>query len=171
MCAWLGSGPTETLVTTEKGRDMQTFESADAVLDFAINEEEEAAKFYTQLADSFAGPISQIFSGFAKEEEGHKKKLLAVKSGKQFAPVEKKIMDLKIGDYLADVEAEGELDYQQALVIAMKKEKAAFKLYMKLHDTAEDENLRNLMLALAQEEAKHKLRFEIEYDERILREN
>ena len=150
---------------------MQKFESADAILDFAINEEEEAAKFYLQLADSIDGPISQVFRNFAKEEEGHKRKLVAVKTCREFAPVEGKIMDLKIGDYLVDVEPEGKLDYQASLVIAMKKEKAAFKLYTKLSESTEDENLRNLMLTLAQEEAKHKLRFEIEYDDNILREN
>lgn len=63
-------------------------------------------------------------------------------------------MDLKIGDYLVDVEPEGKLDYQKALVIAVKKEKAAFKLYAKLSESTEDEKLRSLMLALAQEEAK-----------------
>lgn len=42
---------------------------------------------------------------------------------------------------------------------------------MKLSESTEDENLRNLFLALAQGEAKHKLRFEIEYDDNILREN
>jgi len=150
---------------------MQTFESADAILDFAINEEEQAAKFYSELAEKVGGPISRVFRDFAKEEEGHKRKLTAVKAGRELAPIEGKIMDLKIGDYLIDVEPEGELDYQKALLIAMKKEKAAFKLYLALAESAEDENLRNLMLALAQEEAKHKLRFEVEYDDNILREN
>jgi len=32
-------------------------------------------------------------------------------------------------------------------------------------------NLKNIFLSLAQEEAKHKLRFEIEYDDYILKEN
>ena len=150
---------------------MQKFESAEAVLNFAIGEEEGAAKFYADLAKTTPQPIGKIFEGFAKEELGHKEKLLQVKAGKQFAPVEAKIMDLKIGDYLVDVPSEGKLDYQSALVLAMKKEKAAFKLYTELAEVAGDENLRNLMLTLAQEEAKHKLRFEIEYDDKILKEN
>lgn len=150
---------------------MDQFESSDAVLDFAIGEEEAAAKFYTDLAATTPQPIGKIFEGFAKEELGHKEKLLKVKAGKQFVPVETKITDLKIADYLVDVKAEGKLSYQDALVLAMKKEKAAFKLYTVLAEIAMDQNLRNLMLALAQEEAKHKLRFEIEYDDKILKEN
>jgi rubrerythrin len=36
---------------------------------------------------------------------------------------------------------------------------------------AEGEALRNLFLALAAEEARHKLRFEIEYDDHVLKED
>ena len=150
---------------------MDRFESADALLDFAIGEEEQAAKFYTDLANKVKAPSDAIFRGFAKEEEGHKEKLLQVKAGKKFEPVEGKIKDLKIGDYLVDVKPSDDISYQDALVIAMKKEKAAFKLYSDLAESADDENLKNLMLALAQEEAKHKLRFEVEYDDVILAEN
>ena len=35
----------------------------------------------------------------------------------------------------------------------------------------DDGNLRETFLALAQEEAKHKLRFELEYDDYVLKEN
>jgi rubrerythrin len=38
---------------------------------------------------------------------------------------------------------------------------------MDLHAKVSDPELKNLMLALAQEEAKHKLRFEVEYDDRF----
>ena len=150
---------------------METFESADALLDFAIAREEEAVEFYTKLAEKAQGAARKAFEDFAKEEMGHKQKLLAVKAGRQLAPVEGRITDLKIADYVVDVDEEGGLDYRQALLIAMKKEKAAFKLYTALGEAAQDDGLRSLMLALAQEEAKHKLRFEIEYDENVLSEN
>ena len=150
---------------------MEKFDSADALLDFAIAREEEAVAFYTDLAKKARGAAKEAFQDFAREEMGHKQKLLAVKAGGQFAPIERKITDLKIADYVVAEEPEGELDYRQALVIAMKKEKAAFKLYIKLSEAAEDASLKSLLLALAQEEAKHKLRFEIEYDEHVLSEN
>jgi len=150
---------------------METFESADALLDFAIAREEEAVEFYTKLAEKAQGAARKAFEDFAREEMGHKQKLLAVKAGRQLAPVEGKITDLKIADYVVDDGPEGELDYRQALLLAMKKEKAAFKLYMALSEATEDEALKSLLVALAQEEAKHKLRFEIEYDENVLSEN
>jgi rubrerythrin len=49
--------------------------------------------------------------------------------------------------------------------MAMKREEAAFNLYTGLAKLAGDEELKRILLALAQEEAKHKLRFEIEYKE------
>jgi rubrerythrin len=150
---------------------MERFDSADALLDFAIAREEEAVAFYTDLAQKAQGAAKEAFGDFAREEMGHKEKLLAVKASGHFAPIEGKITDLKIADYVVAEEPEGVLDYRQALVIAMKKEKAAFKLYMKLAEAAEDGSLKRLLLALAQEEAKHKLRFEIEYDEHVLSEN
>jgi len=150
---------------------METFESADALLDFAIAREEEAVEFYTDLAEKAQGAARKAFEDFAREEMGHKQKLLAVKAGRQLTPVEGKIADLKIADYVVDEEPAGQLDYRQALVLAMKKEKAAFKLYMAMSEATEDEGLKSLLVALAQEEAKHKLRFEIEYDEQVLSEN
>jgi len=154
---------------------MKTFGSVTEILDFAIGEEEAAAQFYTDLAAKMDRPwMRQVFEVFAAEEQGHKEKLLAVKGGKMKLFTEKKVLDLKISDYLIEVEAGQDpqaLDYQQALIIAMKKEKAAFKLYHDLAAATEDEWLRNVLLGLAQEEAKHKLRFEIEYDEQFLSEN
>jgi rubrerythrin len=145
------------------------FKSVDDLLNFAIEKEEEAAVFYKGLAGKMEKPhMRQVFEDFSREEQGHKQKLLAIQDGKLFLSAEKKVMDLKLADYLVDVEPEEDLDYQKALILAMKKEKASFKLYNDLAATTDDANLRNTMLSLAQEEAKHKLRIEIEYDENIL---
>ena len=63
------------------------------------------------------------------------------------------------------------MSYSDALVLAMNREKAAFKLYTRLAERAPGPELKNLFSHLAQEESKHKLRFEMEYDEFVLREN
>jgi rubrerythrin len=151
---------------------MDTFESVNALLNFAIEKEEEANKFYLDLAAKMEREhMKKIFNGFAAEEAKHKEKLTAVKDGKQLMPVEQKVTDLKIGDYLVDVPANPDMEYQDALILAMKKEKASFKLYTDLAATTEDGNLQSLMQGLAQEEAKHKLRLEMEYDEFFLTES
>jgi rubrerythrin len=151
---------------------MNQWESAEEILDFAIANEEKAATFYTDLAGKMkAASIREVFEDFAREEQGHKAKLLRVKESGKMGPASQKILDLKIGDYLVEGDPGPDMDYQQALILAMQQEKAAFKLYTDLAAAADDADLRNLLLALAQEEAKHKLRFEVEYDEQILTEN
>ncbi len=148
------------------------FNSVDEILDFAIGKEEEAAEFYTDLAGRMDKPhIKEMFEKFAQEEKGHKAKLLAAKEGKTLQKSEKKILDLKIGDHLELVELTPNLDFQDALILAMKAEKNAFKLYNSLAEQADDPAIREMLFALAQEEAKHKLRFETEYDELVFTEN
>ena len=147
-------------------------DTVDKILDFAIGQEEHAAKFYTDLAHRMGHEhMRDVFLGFAEEEKGHKAKLLAVKEGKLMLPVEKKVLDLKIGDYLGEVTLSSDVDYQEALILAMKAEKAAFKVYNNLASATDDPGLKALLSGLAQEEARHKLRFEIEYDDEFLKDN
>lgn len=151
---------------------MTNWNTADDVLDFAIDCEQESVDFYTALAKGAAREqMRGVFEGFAREEAGHKARLVAIKQGHIAAAPVKKVVDLKVGDYLVAEEPSADLDYQDALILAMKKEKAAFRLYTDLAAISEDEPTRDVFAKLAQEEAKHKLRFEIEYDEVILVEN
>jgi rubrerythrin len=151
---------------------VKAFESVDGILEFAIKREEEAFDFYSGLANSAErGEMQELFRQFADEEKGHKARLLRVKQGGQLQPAEKQVLDLKMSDYLVAEEAGPEMSYQDALILAMKKEKAAFRLYSDLARTAPSADLKTLFLGLAQEEAKHKLRFELEYDSHVLGEN
>jgi rubrerythrin len=148
------------------------FNSVNEILDYAIVREQNAADFYTDLAVRMDREyMKDVFLGFAGEEIGHKAKLMDVKEGKQMLASEKKILDLKIGDSLVDVELSSDPSYQDALILAMKAEKNAFRLYSNLANATDDANLKTLFVGLANEEAKHKLRFEIEYDDAILTEN
>lgn len=148
------------------------FGSVNEIIEFAIKKEEEAYQFYNDLSNSVSNPnMRQVFMDFAAQEHGHKVKLLNVKAGKITIGTEQKVKDLKIGDHLVDIEMTPNLDYQQALIIAMKAEKAAYKLYLDLAAATDDANLKATFSSLAQEEANHKLRFEIEYDDRFFSEN
>ncbi len=48
--------------------------------------------------------------------------------------------------------------------MSKEKEQASFRTYVNLVATARDEAVRELLLALAEEEVRHKLRFKTEYD-------
>jgi rubrerythrin len=146
-------------------------DSVEAILDFAIQKEEEAAQFYAGLAEKVTQEhMREVFRIFSCEEIEHKRKLLGVKRGEAVLLKEERIVDLGISDTVKEVPLSPGLDFRQALVIAMKAEKEAFRLYSDLATATDDANLKNLFLLLAQEEARHKLRFEIEYDD-YLREN
>lgn len=151
---------------------MEKFGSVDALLDFAIEKEQEAADFYSGLALKMDKPwMKEVFQDFAREEAKHRDKLKAVKEGQFLVPAEKKIVDLKIAEYVTEKAPSADMDYQEALILAMKREKAAFKLYTDLAQITDDENVKSTMLALAQEEAKHKLWVETEYDKVVLTDN
>ena len=151
---------------------MKEWRSIDEILDFAIENEQEAADFYNDLAAKMArAHMRDVFLQFAQEEMGHKAKLQQIKRGDIVMRPRQEVPDLKIGDYLVTVEPNEAIDYQGALLVAMKKEKAAFKLYSDLAASTDDQQVKDLFLTLAQEEAKHKLRFELEYDENILSQN
>lgn len=148
------------------------FQSVNEILDFAIEKEEEARLFYLEWAQKLENKaLSEQFVLFAGEELKHKEKLQRVKSGSTFKPVSKQVTDLKIVDYLVDIVPTPEMDYQEALIVAMRREKAAFKFYSDLAAMAQDGGLRDTFLALAQEEARHKLRLETVYEKEIYSEN
>jgi len=150
---------------------MGLFGSIDEVLEFAIDREIEANQLYTDLAQRTKNAaMRKVFGDFAKEELGHKAKLEAMKANRTTMPTEK-VTDLKIADYVVDVEPEPNMGYQDVLVVAMQKEKASFHLYTDLADVVENLAQKKMFLTLAQEEAKHKLRFEIEYDNVVLKES
>ena len=152
---------------------MKEFNSLNDILDFAINEEQMAADFYNKLAEKMTQQeMKDNFEQYAIEELGHKAKLESIKAGKEYKVKAEKIADLKIADYIVDVDTEKEnITYQEALIIAMKKEKMAFIMYMDLANAADDDATKKVFTMLANEEAKHKLRFEVEYDREILTEN
>ena len=157
------------------GQAMQplgNFESTLGVLDFAIEKEAEAREFYLEWADKLKDEhLRKLFRELAAEEQKHKEKLERVKGGSVFRGVPGKVTDLKIVDYLVDIVPTPEMDYQDALIIAMRRERSAFKLYNDLAAMGGVEETRDLFMALAQEEARHKLRLETEYEKDIIREN
>jgi len=151
---------------------VKEFKNIDEILDFAINAEQEAVDFYSGLSDRASNnEMKEVFLQFAREEMGHKARLMKIKEEGLYNLRNEKVQDLKISDYLVDITPDPNISYQDALVLAMKKEKAAFKLYMDLASKAPNKEFENVFVSLAEEESRHKLRFELEYDDFILKEN
>ena len=97
-------------------------------------------------------------------------RLQKIKANASYEYKEEKVTDLHIADYMVKIDVTPNMVYKDALILAMKREKSAYKLYSDLVAIV-PANLKKVFQVLAQEEAKHKLRFEVEYDDYVLREN
>jgi rubrerythrin len=136
------------------------------ILEFAISREVEAYHFFLALASRVSTPrMRKVFEDLAKEELEHKAKLEleVMKTGRTVA------VKLKpprpASDYIiSDTDLPLDMDYKDMLLLGMEKEEASFRIYVNLVGKAEDEESRDLLLALAEEEVKHKLRFQTEYE-------
>ncbi len=137
----------------------------DDILKFAIDREAQANRFYIALAERMAdADMQDVFEIFAAQELEHKAllELELMKTGT--VVVSKEIAGRFEADGAADVATVLHMDYKNALAIGIDKERASFRLYADWLLTAENEEQREILLSLAEEEAKHKARLEIEYD-------
>jgi len=143
----------------------------DEMIKFAIEKEIGAFNFYTKASQvaKYSG-ARELFIDFSKEEEKHRK-LLEDITGEKIAQlkVEKAVPDLKISDYMVDVEFRPDLSYADILRMAMKLEERSLKLYTDLKQTTLGQEIHKLFDFLAQQEAKHKYAIEKKYDEDILK--
>jgi rubrerythrin len=140
------------------------------VITFAIRKEAEAYNLYKTYSQLTKTPgMKQMFEELASEEQKHRRILEGVEKKDVSKYKLKKIPNLKISDYMEEVEFSPDMDYASALRFAIKREEFSFRLYNLMAERTEDPELEKLFSALAQEEAKHKLRLETEYDENVLK--
>jgi len=144
--------------------DKKKFGSVNEVLDFAIAREVEAYDFYMKLAALAQRPQTvKVIRDLAVEERQHKIRLEAVKAG-EIVLKEEEVGNLDIAGYIEDVKPTAGMSYTELLILAMKKENKSYRLYTDLASIAQNKQVKEMFLRLAQEEAEHKLRFEFEYD-------
>lgn len=151
---------------------MKIFRTFEEILDYAIDIESDEVDFYSQMAQQMSNKnVSSLFHDIALEKMAHMLKLEKMKDLHEHFPLDK-VSDMKIAKTLDDVDCNRkDLNYQEALIIAMKKEKANFSFYLELSKNAVNKECKTVFLGLSNEAARQKLRFEIEYDEYILQEN
>lgn len=139
---------------------MEYISSIDEILEFAISREVEANQFYISMAKSIENPeMREVCEDLAKEELEHKAKLELelMKKGEV-------VSDFNISNYVMDVDNNMDMDYEQLLLFAIKKEQLSIDIYTDLAAIVKDKESRDTLLSLAEEETEHKQRFEIEYD-------
>lgn len=147
------------------------------ILEFAISREVEANEFYTALADKVSNSaMSRLLKDLAEEELEHKTKLElevmkigdVVKQAPR-SPDADETARLKISNYIVEDGGQFDMEYEDLLLLGIKKEKASFRLYIDLAEMIDDKQVHETLLEIAEEEARHKMRFEIEYDNLLQR--
>ena len=142
------------------------------IIDFAIEREREAVKFYHQLLEHTRFfDMKEVLREFEMMERGHISILENMKMKKVVDLDTPKVETLQIADYLVAPVTLKNLDYQDILIVGMKREELSMKLYTDLARDFTEPEIKQVFEKLASEEARHKLRFEKLYDREVLKEN
>jgi len=146
------------------------FKDLKTIADFAIEKEIEAADFYRSVSkeETMSG-VRDMLLEFAGEEMKHKAILENLeKEGFDKSLSEYKfkwITDIKRSDYVSDMDYKKGMAYNEILMVAMKREEKALRLYNHLLEKVETEGGKKIFRILCQEEARHKLKLETMYDD------
>jgi rubrerythrin len=144
---------------------MAELHSIDEILEFAIAREVEAYELYMYIAQRAETLVMRkVCEELAQEELEHKAKLEleVMKTGKVVSEAGQPV--LNISDYISEPGNPIDMNYKELLVFAIKKEETSVRLYSDLANIVGDEESREVLLALADEENQHRLRFELEYN-------
>jgi rubrerythrin len=146
------------------------FKNLEDIIAFAVEKEKEAAEFYdtASLEEGMSGK-KDMLREFAAEERKHQRMLEkfsteGIDQGLDEYKL-KWITDIKRSDYVDDIEYRKGMPYNELLLLAMKREEKALKLYNTLLEQTEEPDAQKMFKILCQEEAKHKLTLETMYDD------
>ena len=139
---------------------------------FAIEEEIKAAGLYEKYAKIVKDSGAQrMLEEMALMERGHEQKLrIFEESGKDTLAKIGEVPDLQISDFLVEKELTEDSSVQDVFIFAMKAEQKAFELYTRLAELEVSTDTVRLFRELAEEERKHKLDLESEYEKEYMRD-
>ena len=162
----MGAGSKWPELYENEQEDPMRFETFEQIMEYAIDKEKEAASFYESASkqEQYLG-AKEAFEGFAKEERKHQRMLenFTQENVEQYKIM--KIPDLKRSDYLVDMTYMPGMPYADILRLATKREEKALKFYTDFSEKTSTPKYKKVFQALAQEEAKHKLKLETLLDD------
>jgi rubrerythrin len=143
------------------------FETVEDAIHFAIEKEEASAQFYRDIAERVEYPATKIiFQVLSQNELQHKLnlELELMKEGKTVMQQPCTLPDQEEQTYIEVDEEASKMSYLDVLQVAIQKERAAFVLYAGLMAQSTDAQLRQTFLELSEEEMRHLIQFENEYN-------
>lgn len=135
------------------------------VLEQAISREIQAAEFYKEVAETAVNPALRIiFEQLAEEELEHKAKLeLEMMKQGLVAKTVGRLIDVDEADYAEEFRLGPEVNFKDALAMVVEKERRSFRFYADMAGIVPAPEIHEALLELAEEEARHMVRFEREY--------
>lgn len=132
-----------------------------SIIEFAVENEVEAYEFYRDAAvkvkDDF---LKETFEDLAKEELEHKKFLQDFLKSDLGTMKLDTIKDYKISETIDKPELSVEMEFRDALGLAIKNEEDAMNMYKDLANASSDDNHKEMFLDLMKMEQTHKVRLE-----------
>ena len=131
----------------------------------AIRREQDAYSFLMAMSGCVKSPgMKFLLEDLAKEEVEHENKLElelmklgeVVRSNQEQTETQ--------NPYYVEAGECADMDYADLLRLCMEKEDISFRLYIDLSNQMHQEQTREVFISLAEEELRHKLRFEAEYE-------
>lgn len=149
-------------------------------LSIALKKEEDSFAFYKNAEKTVQfKPLKTLFRDLAKQEVKHKTILVTemkkIEGGaKKVQAMTKgtgKTKDYGLSKYLLPAKVKPTMGYQDALIVAMKREEQACELFDYLKTLTTDKHLKKTFDTLYKWEVEHLRMLEEKYDEEILTEN
>jgi rubrerythrin len=149
------------------------------MLHMALKKEENAYNFYNR-AQGMArlSNVRDLFQELAGEELKHKEVILGymekyqMKEGDWNPPQDAEDTDeVGYSQFLTKTKLTEETTYQDALIIALKREENSYVMFRNFYSIVKDEDLRGLFKRLMDDEIDHLKKIEAKYDKDIMSDN
>jgi rubrerythrin len=136
------------------------------VIDLAIQREEEAYDFYMDIISKLEdSSIKDTIEFIANEERKHKAFLVNYRQG-DYGPDALRmtdVVDYKISQYLEEPEITKDTKREDIYLIASHRELRSHQFYTEMANMHEANNIKDMLLKMANEELKHKEKMEYLY--------
>lgn len=136
------------------------------VIDLAIQREEEAYEFYKNILIKLEDTtIKDTIEFIANEEKKHKAFLVNYRKGDYGSDALRMtaVVDYKISEYLEEPEITKETKREDVYLIAAHRELRSHRFYTELANMHDANNVKEMLLKMANEELKHKEKMEYLY--------
>jgi rubrerythrin len=135
--------------------------------DTAIYKEIASQSLYIEARNETEDPAAEMMLARLADEELKHAEILKKLKEAGWKPEEwsaTKVADLKTSEYLRAPDTLAGVGLQEVLIFAMKREQQSMEFYTRLMGSARQEEAKALCARLAQEELKHEMKLELEYE-------